>query len=77
MTQALVLSEAKAVAPSLKMQLQVLEARAPGDFASAFSAMRKGRAGAFMALSSSMFFAERSRITELAAQNRLPSLYGS
>ena len=76
-SNALLAKEAEVAARSLKVQLQVLEARAPGDFASAFSAMRKDRAGALIVLTSSMFFAERSRIAELAAQNRLPSLYGS
>ena len=69
--------EAELAARSSKVQLQVVEARAPSDFANAFSAMRKGRAGALIVLASSMFFAERSRIAVLAAQSRLPSLYNS
>ena len=74
--QTLILREADAAARSLKVQLQMLEARAPSDFAKAFPAMTKGRAGGFIALSGSMFFAERSRIVELAAQSRLPAIYG-
>jgi len=73
--QALELREAEVAARSLKVQLQVLQARAPGDFASAFSAMTKGRAGGLIALGSSMFFAHRTRIVELAAQSRLPAIY--
>jgi putative ABC transport system substrate-binding protein len=72
---ALELRAAEVAARSLKVQLQVLEARTPGDFASAFSAMTKGRAGGLIALGGSMFFAHRTRIVELAAQNRLPAMY--
>jgi putative ABC transport system substrate-binding protein len=61
----------------LQVQLQVLEARAPGDFAPALSAMTKDRAGALITLTSPMFFAERSRIVELAAKSRLPTIYGA
>ena len=72
---ALLVKEAEVAARSLKVQLQVLEARAPGDFASAFSAMRKDRAGGFTILAGSIFFAERTRIAELATQSRLPSIH--
>ncbi len=74
-TQALELREAEVAARSLKVQLQVLQARAPSDFASAFSAMTKDRAGALIALTGNMFFAHRTRIVELAAQSRLPAMY--
>ena len=71
------LREAEVAARSLKVQLQVLEARAPSDFASAFSAMTKDRAGGLIFLGGLMFFVERSRIVELAAQSRLPTIYGA
>jgi ABC-type uncharacterized transport system substrate-binding protein len=74
-TQALVLREADVAARSLNVQLQVLEARSPGDFASAFTTMTKTKAGALVTLASSMFFAERSRIVDQAAQSRLPAIY--
>jgi len=74
-TAALQLREAEVAARSLKVQLQVLEARAPSDFASAFSAMTKDRAGGLIVLGSNMFFGHRTRIVELAAQSRLPA-YG-
>jgi putative ABC transport system substrate-binding protein len=75
-SHALELREAEVAARSLKVQLQVLQARAPSDFASAFSAMTKDRAGGLIALGGSMFFAHRTRIVELAAQSRLPAMYG-
>jgi len=73
-SQALELKEAKVAAGSLKVQLQLLEARAPGDFAGAFSAMTKEGAGGVIILSSSMFNAERTRIAELAARSRVPAI---
>src|SRR5262245_60628884 len=76
-TATLQLREAEAAARSLKVQLQVLEARVPGDFAGAFSAMRNGRAGGLIFLGGLMFFVERTRIVELAALSRLPAIYGA
>jgi putative ABC transport system substrate-binding protein len=74
-TQTLELREAGVAARSLKVQLQVLEARAPSDFAGAFSAMTKERANGVIIFTSSMFYAERTRIAELAAQSRVPAIY--
>ena len=74
-SSALVAKEAQVAARSLKVQLQVLQVRAPSDLAPAFSAMSKDRVGGFIVLGGSSFFAERTRIAELAALNRLPSIY--
>ena len=74
-TNALLLKQAQIAARVMNVQLQVLEARAPGDFDSAFSAMMKDRPSALIVMGSSMFFAERTRIVALAAQSRLPSMY--
>ena len=74
-SQAIDLREAKVAAGSLKMQLQVLEAQAPSDFARAFSAMTKERAGGVIIITSSMFYDQRTRIAELAARSRLPAIY--
>ena len=76
-TQTLELKEAEIATRSLKVPLQVLDARAPNDFAGAFSAMTKARVSGVIILTSSMFYAERRRIAELAAQNRVPAIYGS
>jgi len=73
--QELLLREAKVAARSLKVQLQVLEARAPSDFADAFSAMTKERAGGVIIFTSSMFYDARIRIVELAARSRVPAIY--
>jgi putative tryptophan/tyrosine transport system substrate-binding protein len=74
-SQALELKEAKVAAGLLKVQLQLLEARAPGDFAGAFSAMTKERADGVIIITSAMFYAERTRIAKLAAESRVPTIY--
>ena len=73
--QALLLREAQVAAQSLKVRLQVLEARAPSDFAGAFSAMTKERTGGVIVLTSSMFYDARIRLAELAARSRVPAIY--
>ena len=74
-SQALELKEAKVAAGLLKVQLQLLEARAPADFAGAFSAMTKERADGVIIITSAMFYAERTRIAKLAAESRVPAIY--
>ena len=62
-------------ARSLDLQVQLVEARAPTELADAFSAARKGRAGALVVLAGSMFFDHRARLAELATKHRLPTVY--
>ena len=62
-------------ARTLDIQLQLVSAHGPDDFASAFSTMAKGRADAFIVMPSSMLFGEHRHIVELAAYNRLPGMY--
>ena len=64
----------KAAARSLGVQLQLLEAREPGEFDGAFAAMAKERAGALLAVGDPMFFLHRTRLAELAVKSRLPSM---
>jgi putative ABC transport system substrate-binding protein len=66
------LQEAEVAARSLKVRLQILEARAPTEVAGAFSTVTKESAGALLVLGDPMFFGERTRIVELAAKSRLP-----
>ena len=70
------LREAEVAARSLKVRLQVLEARAPTELGGAFSAMTKESAGALLVLGDPMFFGEHTRIAELAAKSRLPLMGG-
>ena len=70
-----IVNEAGIAARALGVQLQVVEARGPADFDRAFSEMTSARAGALMVPSTAMFSSERRRLLELAAKNRLPTLY--
>jgi putative ABC transport system substrate-binding protein len=70
------LRETEVAARSLKVRLQILEARAPTELAAAFSAVTKESADALLLLGDPMFFGERTRIVELAAKNRLPLMGG-
>jgi putative ABC transport system substrate-binding protein len=68
--------EAAVAARALKVRLRMLEARAPIEFAGAFSTATKESAGALLVLGDPMFFGERTRIVELAAKSRLPLMGG-
>jgi putative ABC transport system substrate-binding protein len=67
--------ETQVTAQSLGVQLQSLEVRGPNDFESAFQAAKKGQAGALTVVSDSVMFAYRTRLLELAAKQRLPTMH--
>jgi putative ABC transport system substrate-binding protein len=71
------LKEATASARALEVQLQIVEARGPAEFDRAFSYMSEKRAGALVVLTTPAFDIERQRIVDLAAKNRLPTVYAS
>src|SRR3990172_9087604 len=64
------LRKAEAAARSLGLQLQSLGVRDPREFASAFSSMKRERAGALFVLGDAMFFGQRKELADLAASNR-------
>jgi len=68
------LKGAEAAAPSLRLQLQVLEARGPGDFEEVFRAATRARAEAILVLSSPIFNTYRRALVDLAAKHRLPAI---
>jgi putative tryptophan/tyrosine transport system substrate-binding protein len=70
------LSAAESASRALGMRLQSLEARTPADFDPAFAAMIRQRADALIVLADVMLNDNRSRLVELAAANRLPTVYG-
>jgi putative ABC transport system substrate-binding protein len=74
-THLLSLGEVKVAARSLGVQLQILEARGPDDFESAFATMTRERVGALLVLADGMFFVHRTRIAILAAKQRLPAMF--
>jgi putative tryptophan/tyrosine transport system substrate-binding protein len=69
------LKGAEVAARALGVRLQFVEARGAADFDKAFSEMTRARAGALTVLTSNMFFIERRRLVDLAAKNRVPTLY--
>jgi putative ABC transport system substrate-binding protein len=76
-SRGLELKELEAVAPSLKLQLHIMEVRAADDFEKAFEGATKARAEA-LALTADptgLFNANQKQIVKLAAKKRLPSIY--
>ena len=69
------LAEAEVAGRALGVQLQFVEVRSPADFDRAFSDMTKRRAGALTVFPGAMLFGERKQLTELAAKNRLATVY--
>jgi putative ABC transport system substrate-binding protein len=72
----LALRDAEAAARSLGVQLQLLEARSPNEFDSAFAVVTRKRAGALLVLADAVFLLHRTRLADLAARSRLPAMYG-
>src|SRR4051794_39625823 len=69
--------EADASARALGVGIQVFEARGREDFDRAFSDMSKTRAGALVVWPTPVFAIERQRLVDLAAEHRLPAVFGS
>ena len=69
------LKGAEVAARRLGVQPQFVEARGPADFDRAFSDTTRARAGALTVLSSTMLLGERRRLVDLAAKNRLPTVF--
>jgi putative tryptophan/tyrosine transport system substrate-binding protein len=72
---ALSLREMEVVAGSLAVQLHPVEVRGPDEFESAFDAIIGEGADALTTMSDSLFFNHHARLAELAAKNRLPSVF--
>jgi len=68
------LSEAMSAAPKLRLQLQLVEARAPDDFDRAFVAISKSRPDALLILADPMFGSNAKRIADLALEHHLPAV---
>jgi putative ABC transport system substrate-binding protein len=65
---------AETAARSLSLQHNVVEVQEPSQYDSAFQALKREGADALLMLSSSAFFADRSRIADLAVKHRLPMM---
>ena len=69
------LREAEVAPRALGVRLQPLEARGLKEIDSAFVAMARERAGALIVLADPVLASHRTRVAELAAKSRLPSVY--
>src|SRR5262249_44352793 len=62
-------------APSLGVRLRVHDIRTADDLPAAFEAGARERAEALLVTAESIFVAQRTRVSELAADYRLPAMY--
>jgi putative ABC transport system substrate-binding protein len=69
------LKAAEAAARALGVRLQFVQARGRADIDGAFSEMTRARADGLAIFPSSMLFQERRHLIDLAARNRLPTMY--
>jgi putative ABC transport system substrate-binding protein len=70
------LQETEAAARKLGVALQPIEVRGPEDFEAGFAAAKRGNAQALIAFDDALTVAHRVRIVSLAANGRLPAMYG-
>jgi len=70
-----ILDGAEVAARALGVRLQVVRVKGPADLDRAFSNITSARADALVVLSSPMFSAERKRLVDFAARNRLPTMF--
>jgi putative tryptophan/tyrosine transport system substrate-binding protein len=73
-TSPTVLKEMEDGGRRLKVQLQIIEARAPEDLEAVFRKATEWRAAALSILASPFFQAQRGRIAKLAIEHRLPTM---
>jgi putative tryptophan/tyrosine transport system substrate-binding protein len=67
---------AQDAAQTLHIRVQILGAKGPSDIDGAFSAISREHAEGVIVLVDAVLQNNRARITELAARNRLPAVYG-
>ncbi len=70
-----VLKQAEVAARALGVRFQLVEARGTADFDGVFSELTNARAGGLVVLSTPMFSSERTRLVDLAARHRLPTMF--
>src|SRR5262249_29402888 len=75
-TTQFLLGAIEAAAKSARMRLQMLRVRDSVEFASAFSAMARERAGALYVVENPLLTTHEGRIIELARRHRLPTMFG-
>ena len=67
--------EAQTTAQTLGFKIQWFELRGPEDFDGAFAVVTRDRLDGLFTLASAFLTANRKRIVEFAAKNRLPAMY--
>lgn len=73
---AAILTETRRAAERLRVRVRLWQARNPEEIDSAFVAMTEERISALLVLPDAMFAGQRGRLADLAARNRLPTIYG-
>ena len=71
-----VVSEVKAAAAALSIEIQVIDAAAPAEFDKAFEAAKSSGAAGLMILREGMYSAQARRLSILAAHHRIPTMGG-
>jgi putative ABC transport system substrate-binding protein len=69
------LKSVQAAAQKLGVTILPVDTRTPEEIERGFAAMKRERADAVVVLADSFFLGQRRQITELAARNRLPSMF--
>jgi putative ABC transport system substrate-binding protein len=69
------LAETERAAKKLGIGLATEESPRPEDFTRAFASLRKQRPDALIVIENPMFFSNRARLAELAAELRVPAIY--
>lgn len=64
----------EAAAQSLKVKIQIVEVKSPGDFQTAFAAMKRENADALVLVQSSFTSFHRKELAGLGAKSRLPTM---
>jgi ABC-type uncharacterized transport system substrate-binding protein len=70
------LRETQATAKTMEIEVQSADVRDPPGFATVFAAIKGGNAQALLALSEPLIGSYLKEISEFAAEQRLPSMYG-
>ena len=71
------LRETEIAARALRLQRQVVEIRDPSEFENAFVTLTAIRPDAIFVPPDSMFYQHRARLAQLAANSRLPGMWGA
>ena len=71
------LPEIETATRALGLQQQLAMVRDPGDFESALATLTAARPDAIFVPNDSMFYQHRTRLAELVAKTRLPSMWGA